>query len=303
MTSSKDDDYAKKMAEAKEKSAKAAEELRRQENERIAQDYQNAQMLKRRMEYAMAMEELRNKHILHKGTQQETTLWDEVNRLADEAMKPEQNSYQDYRASMMSLLNMFGKLNKAMNVSVDQTFGELYNKYVYEKNEDPIGKAWIKFKSNLRDSIKGDADIDLPTLHHNVTFTDGKLNVAPLTRKDGAPLVVYERDEKGDVKYKIDDKTGKPELDDKNNPIKIVSNKPHPANEAFKALIDAWLIENDYHLVAGETNVYINPKNGKYLDEDTFNSLKPSLAEFLKNPANAELTIEEEPQSPSYSMR
>ncbi|AUH73129.1 hypothetical protein [Legionella sainthelensi] len=299
MTSSKDDEYAKKMAEAQEKSAKAAEEFRREENERITQDYQNAQMLKRRMEYAQAMEELRNKHILHKGTQQETTLWEEVNRLADEAMKPEQNSYQDYRASMMSLLNMFGKMNKAINVSVDQTFGEFYNKYVYEKNEDPIGKAWLKLKSNMRDALKGDPNIDLPTLHHNVTFKDGKLDVASLTRKDGAPLVVYERDEKGNLKYEMDEKTGKPKLDDKNQPIKIPSSEPHPANEAFRALIDAWLIENDFQPVPGEPNKYMNPTTGKYLDEDTFNSLKPSLAEFLKNPANAELTIEETPPSPS----
>ncbi|WP_115707289.1 hypothetical protein [Legionella sainthelensi] len=298
MTSSKDDEYAKKMAEAQEKSAKAAEEFRREENERITQDYQNAQMLKRRMEYAQAMEELRNKHILHKGTKQETTLWEEINRLADEAMKPEQNSYQDYRAAMMSLLNMFGKMNKAIAVSREQTFGEFYNKYIYENKEDPIGKAWLKLKSYMRDGLKGDPNIDLPTLHHNVTFKDGKLDVASLTRKDGAPLVVYERDEKGNLKYEMDEKTGKRKLDDKNQPIKIPSSEPHPANEAFRALIDAWLIEHDYYKVENEPGKYKSP-DGKYLDEDTFNSLKPSLAEFLKNPANAELTIEEAPPSPS----
>ncbi|KTD55810.1 membrane-associated HD superfamily hydrolase [Legionella santicrucis] len=301
MTSSKDDEYTKKMAEAQEKSVKAAEELRKQENERIAQDYQNAQMLKRRMEYAQAMEELRNKHILHKGTQQETTLWDEVNRLADEAMKPEQNSYQDYRAAMMSLLNMFGKMNKAIAVSREQTFGEYYNKYIYEKNEDPIGKAWLALKSKMRDTLKGDADIDLPTLHHNVTFKDGKLNVAPLTRKDGGSLVVYEKDQDGKPVYEKDAK-GKPKLDDKGQPIRVVSSDPHPVNEAFKALVDAWLIENNYQPVPGEPNKYMNPTTGKYLDEDTFNSLKPTLDDFLKNPANAELTFEEEP-SHSPSMR
>ncbi|KTC93277.1 hypothetical protein [Legionella cincinnatiensis] len=303
MTSSKDDEYAKKIAEAQDKSAKAAEELRKQENEKMAQDYMNAQMLKRRMEYAQAMEELRNKHIKgHDDKGNAITYWDEVNRLADEAMKPEQNSYQDYRAAMMSLLNMFGKMNKAIAVSREQTFGEFYNKYVYEKNEDPLGKAWIKLKSNMRDAIKGDADIDLPTLHHNVTFKDGKLNVAPLTRKDGAPLVVYERDEKGNIKYEIDQETGKPKLDDKNQPIKIISKEPHPANEAFKALVDAWLIENNYQIVPGEPNKHMNPTTGKYLDEEAFNSLKPTLVEFLKNPANAELTFEEEPQPHSPSI-
>ncbi|KTD11153.1 membrane-associated HD superfamily hydrolase [Legionella gratiana] len=290
MTSSKDEEYAKKITDANEKFAKTAEEIRKQENERIMQDYQNAQMQKRRMEYAMAMEELRNKHKVNKGTDRETTLWDEAMHEADRAISAgELTNNHDFRSAMMALLAMYGKLNKAIAVSREQTFGEYYNKYVYEKNGDPIGNMWIKLKGAMRDAVKGDGEIDIPALQHNVSFKDGKLQIEPLTRKDGAPLVVYQRDEKGNIKYEMDE-NGKPKLDDKGQMIKVVSTEPHPANEGFKSLVDAWLLEHDYIFVPDEPGKY-KTIDGKYLDEEEFKRIAPTFGEFLER--TADLTFED----------
>lgn len=284
------EEHANSIADAQIKSAEVAADIRKQENEKRLQDYFEAEMLKRRRAYAAAMEELRNSHKVNKGTDRETTLWDEAMHEADRSLNSgELTSNHDFRSAMMAILAMYGKMNKAANTSVNQTFGEYYNKYVYEQFKDPVGRAWIGLKSKMRDAIRRDGDIDLPTFQHNISFKDGKVDIAALTRKDGAPLVTYERHTNGNLK-----------LDERGQKIE---KNPNPANEAFKSLVDAWFIENDYMFVRGEEGKYVHVTTGQPLNEARFNELKPSFAEFLKNVANADLSYEEQPSASPTMQR
>ncbi|WP_454783664.1 hypothetical protein [Legionella sp. WA2024007413] len=255
-----------KLKEFNELSSKGMAELREQKNKEDLDAYIAEKRKEEQMRYAKSMDELRNKHRkTNERTGKETTYDEELNELADSVINSEQNAYNDWRSNMMSLLNLFGKMNKAHNISANQVAGEAWD---LAKNTPLIGEAlkmkeslYIPLKGKLVHKIKGDGDLQLPTLEHKVTFKDGKVEIADLTRSD-----------------------------------KISLDKTNEANTAFKSMIALWLAENDYTPVQGKPDEYEHYASGARLDEDTFKRLnanpQTSLAKFLKD--NANLKYEEQ---------
>ncbi len=117
-----------------------------------------------------------NKRIVHDG--KEMTYWDAVKVEADKALRIEQNTYQDWRASMMGLLAIFSSIVDAGNHSLKKQWkpivGQLYGAARKKLQE--------KLVSPLKDYLRG--PYDLSPLIHNVSMgADNKLDFG-LTRAD-----------------------------------------------------------------------------------------------------------------------
>lgn len=263
MSNSKED-YIR---EATEKTKQGLADLRQKQTAAALEDYQREQRLKREMQHARDLEELKNKHIKTPGDDRHPaeTLWDHAMKVASGAINAgDVNSTHDFRSSMMALLAMYGKMVEAGSVSAEQTFGEFYERKLRDKYGIPLSEAWIGAKSAIRNAIRGNPDIDIPAFQHNLTFKDGKVEIADLVRKDGVPF-----------------------------------SKENEINLAFKALVNAWMIENDYTPVGDGKFRHVD---GAELTEEKFNELKPSLGEFLEKLENNDLAYEAyEPSSYSPS--
>lgn len=105
-----------------------------------------------------------------------TTDWQAAINKALSVINQDQAAYNDWRNAMSSLLNMFSLLNKAMVGSIDKHATQPLTEFLV----DQVALGLIK------DSfIKPPAEITLPSLAHNVQFSDdNKLNIAPLVRSD-----------------------------------------------------------------------------------------------------------------------
>ncbi len=273
------DKFDKDKEIANESSLKGAAQLREEQNKRDLEAYIAEKRKEDQMRYSKWLDELRNKHkTTSSKTGKESTYWDELNDLADAVINAEQNAYNDWRSNMMSLLNLFSKLNKAANISADQVAGEAWDRVKNPREEswgatkllggviNSAGEGYIGFKSKMLHKIKGDGEFNLPALEHKVTFKDGKVEIADLTRADGVPL-----------------------------------DKQNQANQAFKTFVGLWLMENDYVPVKDKQGEFQRHPNGEVLDEDTFKKLnadpKTSLATFLKDNANLKYEEQDELQS------
>ncbi|KTC90233.1 hypothetical protein OQJ18_04880 [Fluoribacter dumoffii] len=255
------DEFEKEKKAANKSSLEGMERLRKDERDRQQQaDLEAAQMIQRQ-KWAKTMDELRNKHKV-KTKDGESTLHEEVQQLADHMITSEQSSINDWRSNMMSLLNVLTKLNKAVNVSSQQVGGEALD--LMKNTTRPIPYVRGLFhpqefiyeaaKSAVLNRVKGDGDFNLPLLEHKVSFKDGKVQVADLTRADGIPF-----------------------------------NKENEANKAFKTFVSLWLQEHDY-VYDTQAKTYVHYANGTKLDEDVFNELngknKPTnFAKFLEHHA------------------
>lgn len=160
----------KQELEAMKKAAKEMEEAARAVSEgKKKQDEINAQWLAKENDILTA---LMNEKITHDG--KEMTHWDVVKLEADKALRIEQNTYQDWRASMMGLLAIFSSLVDAGNRSLKKQWRPLVGQL--------HGLLREKLINPLKNYLRG--PYDLTPLIHNVSMgADDKLNLG-LTRAD-----------------------------------------------------------------------------------------------------------------------
>ncbi|HHF7375730.1 hypothetical protein [Legionella bozemanae] len=245
MTQNKDE-LERKKEEANKEFEKDIARINKEESEKKRLASLEEARFKHQRQWAKVMDELRNSHkTINKRTGKETTYWDEIKELADEVINSEQTSINDWRSNMMSLLNLFSKLNKAINVSSNQVSGEALDLIKKATHEMPIVRTithpkefiYEGVKSAILHKIKGNSDINVNALKHKVTFKDGKVEIADLTRVDGIPF-----------------------------------DKANDANKAFKKLVDLWLQENDY-VMDSQTKIYKHHPDGTPLDKDAFEAL------------------------------
>ncbi|PWY55295.1 hypothetical protein DGG96_12570 [Legionella qingyii] len=288
MAAKSKDQMETELKKVNELSAKGMAQLREEKNKKDLDDYIAEKRKEEQMKYSKWLDELRNKHKkINERTGKETTYDEELKELADAVINSEQNAYNDWRSNMMSLLNLFGKMNKAVSISADQVAGEAWNRL---KNPDlenswaatqgigylinKAGDGYTGVKAKMLHAIKGEGELQLPTLEHKVTFKDGKVMVANLTYNQG-------------VQINSPQKQGEP------------AKPENQANQAFRSMVALWLAENDYLPVDGKEGEYKHYASGAVLDEDTFKRLnadpETSLSKFLKD--NANLKYEEQQES------
>ncbi|HHT0591872.1 TPA: hypothetical protein ACTXXA_002892 [Legionella anisa] len=249
------------------------EELK-EKNQKKYNDELEAARREHQLKWAAVMGELRKSHkTLNERTGKETTFWEEAMDLADHVINAEQTSINDWRSNMMSLLNLFAKLNKAINISSKQVAGEALNLIKGATHDKPIVRAithpkefmYEGVKHAILNKIKGNDKIDLPTLLHKVTFKDGKVDVAGLTRSDG---------------------------------ISFENNRQQTANKAFNKFVDIWLMENEYVSGPNKDGSYVHCVSGEPLTQDKFNELnttpQTSLEKFLEDSATFKFKAQEE---------
>jgi len=170
------------------------------------------------------------------------TLWEAAIHKAMTVINQDQAAYNDWRNAMSSLLNMFGKLNEAVYYSVNKHATQPVSNFIVDK----------LILGGIKDSfIQPPTEITLPSLEHNVQFTDdNRLNIEPLVRSDHPSTAKAAQD----------------------------------LQEAFTLGIECWLKDNGYTQVPGDDMKFVNSR-GQPLDKDTFYQLKDDpyhgLAVFL----------------------
>ncbi|WP_454782392.1 hypothetical protein [Legionella sp. WA2022007384] len=274
MAAKNKDQIDTEMKDLNERSAKGMADIREQKNKQDLDAYIAEKRKEEQMRYAKSMDELRNKHrMTSKRTGKETTHWEELDQVVEDVINSKQDAFNDWRSNMMSLLNLLKEANTTVNISVEQVAGEGWDMAKNPKEDSwtatkllgsaihGAGDKYTEVKSKMLHAIKGDGDLQLPTLEHKVKFKDGKVDIADLTRSDGIPL-----------------------------------DKTNEANQAFKSMVALWLAENDYATVQNKPGEFEHYASGAVLDEDTFNRLnanpETSLSKFLKD--NANLKYEEQ---------
>ncbi|MCW8407389.1 hypothetical protein OQJ13_00190 [Legionella sp. PATHC035] len=281
MTRTKAELEAEKQA-ANKTSLEGAEKLRKEQRDKEYNAALETEQAKQRQQWAKVMDELRSKHKLKNRKEGgPETYWEEVEQLADHLINSDQNSTIDWRSNMMSLLNLLTKLNKAINISSEQVAGEALDLVKQATRPFPVfghlfhpnEKIYQSLKTAiLHKVIQGKGDFELPILEHKVSFKDGKVKVADLTRADRIPL-----------------------------------NNENEANKALKKFVDIWLEEQGYIPVPNPNapvnsgKVYKHHATGVLLNEDKFNELnndpQTSFATFLKQNATLKYDEQREAQS------
>lgn len=99
---------------------------------------------------------------------QQVTLWENVLRQAERAIHSEQNSYNDWRSAMMSLLTMYSGMVKASNQASSEWLAPTFTQ-IKQVVRDSLA---IPLKDKFLDFLKGDPKVDLPLLIHKTTLTD-----------------------------------------------------------------------------------------------------------------------------------
>ncbi|MCW8400411.1 hypothetical protein OQJ26_16655 [Legionella sp. PATHC038] len=271
--------------EANKTSLEGAEKLRKEQRDKEYNAALETEQAKQRQQWAKVMDELRSKHKLKNRKEGgPETYWEEVDQLAEHLINSDQNSTIDWRSNMMSLLNLLTKLNKAINISSEQVAGEGLDLVKQATRPIPVlghlfhpnEKIYQSLKTAIvHKAIRGKSGIDFPVLEQKVSFKDGKVNIADLTRADdGSSLAA-------------DIQRGKEE---------------NPANKAFKKFVDIWLEEQGYLPVPhANKGVYRHHATGVLLNEDKFKELNDnrntSFATFLKDNATLKYDEQKEEQS------
>lgn len=203
---SKADETIKKIAEqkAEQDALNAAQKYRNDMvHRRLALDADNAQKLK---EKGYTTDERGNK----------TTLWEKLDRAADSAINEGQHAYQDWRSSMMSLLELCSLLLKAASQSRKELFSPA-KQILRESILYPL-------KDKCADALRGRPRGDLPELIHDLTMSD-------------------------DHKLKI----GNLKFGDDSDPTSTADASQF--NAAFSTLATLWLKDQGYELAADDTFV------------------------------------------------
>lgn len=110
------------------------------------------------------------------------TLWDEAMMKADEALKAEQMSYQDWRAAMTNLLSMFSSLSEALiqtrKENIDATISNTLSTLVI-----------LPIYDQIKDALSKSPEFALPALEYLVEYNDAnELVIHPLERSDQGTL-------------------------------------------------------------------------------------------------------------------
>ncbi|EHL30157.1 hypothetical protein [Legionella drancourtii] len=168
------------------------------------------------------------------------TLWKKLMREAERAINEGQHAYNDWRSSMMSLLELCSLFLKALSQSRD----ELLNPVTKIMKQTFREQVLYPLKDKIMDAIRGQPRGDLPTLVHDLTMSDdNKLKIGEITFGDGS----------------------RPTSDDPNNLEKF--------NNAFATLVTLWLKDNGYELAADNTFVTTD-EHQTVLTKEKFEELK-----------------------------
>lgn len=193
----------------------------------------------RKLQMAKEMDELLKGRIHVDPQGREVTHWEEAIGKANAALNAEVRAYDDWRASMFSLLALFSSLNKALHQSTTETvWHPFYNKAVYGLTIPGIGRVgFLPLFDKFFDLFEKDPPVILASLIHTVDFDDeDKLVIEPLTRSD--------------------------------------NNQEIGALDAFfKEGIKMWLEENGYKETVLNSNKYVHD-DGTALDKAAFHALK-----------------------------
>jgi hypothetical protein len=190
------------------------------------------------------------------------TLWDNVLNEANHVIKSEQNTYHDWRSSMIALLSLYSLLVSAISQSIREVSAEPMMNIKQIIRE----KAFYPMAQKVVDKIRRDPRVDIPAILHDVSMGD-------------------------DNKLKINGLTSA-------NPQEDVS----ALNNDFKKLVSLWLYEKGGYVPGPEEGTYINQKKGspdfgKLLTKKQFDKFKSDddfgLDNFLAN--NGDLQFRSSP--------
>jgi hypothetical protein len=224
-------------------------------------DLDYAQEVNRRLqESRQALEKyrnvLRNKGKVMGEDGKESSLWQEIDHFAKRLIDPRRNSTSDWYSCIMEVLALCSMINEAIATSTMKNLGQAFEKLrdsKYGSKADQFKEAaWAHTKSWFCDKLSGGKKIDTPSLIHNVTFKDGKVEIADLRRSDAYNMAA-----------------------------------DNLANEAFISLTRMWLRENGYepHPDPKQEGVWVHSDTKVPMEQNDFEELKKNhpLATFLEN--------------------
>lgn len=231
------------------------ERLRKLEEDNKTAAYRQKIIDDRRASRAIELADEKAKQYRKGEKGEDIPLWDDAMRQAEHAISKEQTSVHDWRSSMIALLQMLAPMVKAMDASLGaQVRAPIKGVIVDELLLGVIYDKGLKGAVNgVRHLVSGDKPIDLPSLAHNVTFTDdNKLKIEKLVRSDNAGELGRLDDlfEKGVYKWLEDE-----------------GYKPDPADKT--KLVDS---------------------HGKQLTKDDFDDIKDGFAQFLEESSDLTFT-------------
>jgi len=221
------------------------------ENEiREATQYHKDQLTQQKaISDAEALDELLKGRTIKNSNGHDVLKWDEAMNRADAATNAEAMAYNDWRAAITGLLTMYSFLNKAIEQSMKETVYSPASKLLHDKALFPLSNM-------IREKLTGNPEIDLPTLHHCVHFTDNKLVIDPLTRSDRG-------------------------------------NDTGALDALFKVGVHEWLEENGYNPDPANEDQFLD-NNGAVLTQDMFDNLQndpdKSLHRFLSQGSKLSFT-------------
>ena len=149
------------------------------EEEKKTAEYRAAVQRSREDARAKAQDELENEgKFIDPHTGRETTHWNDTIEKAKSALNTEVRAYDDWRAAMLGLLNLYASLNRAIAHSLN---ANIYTPVA----RLPVDYGILPLYDKISELLKSGPEVVLPALQHQVEFTeDNKLKIAPLTRSD-----------------------------------------------------------------------------------------------------------------------
>ncbi|CEG57020.1 hypothetical protein [Legionella fallonii] len=236
MTRAKDTEMQNKLKEIREKEELNAVEVYKQ---KLAQDRASAR--------AAELDELRRSLVIrHDDKGNPITAWDDWIGHVEKATSEAAAAYNsEWKISMLNLLNTLGMMVQAVDGKLEENL------------RMPLKQAVIDglILGKIKDSfIKPPSEISLPSLEHNVTFTDdNKLKIAPLMRSD-----------------LVDNKD-------------LLTKERQQLEDAFEKGVVKWLKDNGYKPHPTEEKQFVHETTGKLLDKAAFVALKNDPDNGLQN--------------------
>jgi hypothetical protein len=197
-------------------------------------------------------------------------LWDKVLHEAHRYIHSGQESYNDWRSAMMSLLALYSLMVDAASGSIKSTLApSVLTKLVGVREQ-----ALYPLRDKIMDKLRGEPRVDIPAMVHDVAMgDDNKLQIAPLKGIDGRSTQFTGAD------------------------MQTVD-----LNPTFRSLVSLWLKDQGYE-PGVEDGTYVNKAHGtadynKVLTKEKFNELKDDkthgLDAFLEE--NVELQFSPSPR-------
>ncbi len=221
--------------------------IRQKEEDNRTRELRNENATAREAYRASELDKLKEALIYrHDDKGNPVSAWDECLSQAKRATTDAAAGYNsEWKISMANLMAMLVVFNRAVNGSLDMNLRQPIKQILVDKGILGL-KDWI--------SIRTPSTISLPSLEHNVTFTDdNKLKIAPLMRSDlvdNKDLLAVERTQ---------------------------------LEDAFKAGVTRWLKDNGYKPHPTEEDQFVHETTGALLDKAAFNDLKTDSVNGLQN--------------------